>query len=162
MWSWDCTFVLLPSAQGVHAIWYLERCLFWLPATSRIKSKSIDQSHWPLLSPGTLLCIQKIYWEISFLQFADGVYLVLLMGLLEGYFVPLHSFFLTPDSFEQKVIIFLFYFPVKNKETKMSSSTRMIRTFLHRLHVNSWNQKRAILITISRHFSDLCVTGYSE
>lgn len=25
------------------------------------------------------------------------------MGLLEGYFVPLHSFFLTPDSFEQKV-----------------------------------------------------------
>lgn len=37
------------------------------------------------------------------LQFADGVYLVLLMGLLEGYFVPLHSFFLTPDSFEQKV-----------------------------------------------------------
>lgn len=36
-------------------------------------------------------------------QFADGVYLVLLMGLLEGYFVPLHSFFLTPDSFEQKV-----------------------------------------------------------
>lgn len=37
------------------------------------------------------------------LQFADGVYLVLLMGLLEGYFVSLHSFFLTPDSFEQKV-----------------------------------------------------------
>lgn len=31
------------------------------------------------------------------------MYLVLLMGLLEGYFVPLHSFFLTPDSFEQKV-----------------------------------------------------------
>lgn len=40
---------------------------------------------------------------LLFLQFADGVYLVLLMGLLEGYFVPLHSFFLTPDSFEQKV-----------------------------------------------------------
>lgn len=40
---------------------------------------------------------------LSSLQFADGVYLVLLMGLLEGYFVPLHSFFLTPDSFEQKV-----------------------------------------------------------
>lgn len=45
----------------------------------------------PVPSPGSLL------------QFADGVYLVLLMGLLEGYFVPLHSFFLTPDSFEQKV-----------------------------------------------------------
>ena len=37
------------------------------------------------------------------LQFADGVYLVLLMGLLEDYFVPLHNFYLTPDSFDQKV-----------------------------------------------------------
>lgn len=39
----------------------------------------------------------------SLLQFADGVYLVLLMGLLEDYFVPLHNFYLTPDSFDQKV-----------------------------------------------------------
>ncbi len=29
-------------------------------------------------------------------QFADGVFLVLLVGLLESYFVPLHEFFLTP------------------------------------------------------------------
>uniref|UniRef100_A0A670XY43 Parvin beta n=1 Tax=Pseudonaja textilis TaxID=8673 RepID=A0A670XY43_PSETE len=36
-------------------------------------------------------------------KFADGVYLVLLMGLLEDYFVPLHHFFLTPESFDQKV-----------------------------------------------------------
>jgi len=36
-------------------------------------------------------------------QFSDGVFLVLLMGLLEGYFVPLHCFTLTPDSFEEKV-----------------------------------------------------------
>uniref|UniRef100_A0A5G2R257 Parvin beta n=1 Tax=Sus scrofa TaxID=9823 RepID=A0A5G2R257_PIG len=36
-------------------------------------------------------------------KFADGVYLVLLMGLLEDYFVPLHNFYLTPDSFPQKV-----------------------------------------------------------
>uniref|UniRef100_A0A8D0GB97 Parvin alpha n=1 Tax=Sphenodon punctatus TaxID=8508 RepID=A0A8D0GB97_SPHPU len=43
-------------------------------------------------------------------KFADGVYLVLLMGLLEGYFVPLHSFFLTPDSFEQKVLNVSFSF----------------------------------------------------
>ncbi|XP_008071447.2 beta-parvin-like isoform X2 [Carlito syrichta] len=35
--------------------------------------------------------------------FADGVYLVLLMGLLEDYFVPLHNFYLTPDSISQKV-----------------------------------------------------------
>ena len=36
-------------------------------------------------------------------QFHDGVYLVMLMGLLEGYFVPLHNFHLTPTTFEQKV-----------------------------------------------------------
>uniref|UniRef100_A0A8I3P8A5 Parvin alpha n=2 Tax=Canis lupus familiaris TaxID=9615 RepID=A0A8I3P8A5_CANLF len=49
--------------------------------------------------------LNKLNLEVTELetQFADGVYLVLLMGLLEGYFVPLHSFFLTPDSFEQKV-----------------------------------------------------------
>lgn len=36
-------------------------------------------------------------------QFQDGVDLVLLMGLLEGYFVPLYSFNLTPNTFEQRV-----------------------------------------------------------
>uniref|UniRef100_A0A4W4FXM9 Calponin-homology (CH) domain-containing protein n=1 Tax=Electrophorus electricus TaxID=8005 RepID=A0A4W4FXM9_ELEEL len=36
-------------------------------------------------------------------KFADGVYLVLLMGLLEGYFITLYNFFLTPENFEQKV-----------------------------------------------------------
>ena len=30
-------------------------------------------------------------------QFADGVYLCLLSGLLEGYFVPLYDFHLTPQ-----------------------------------------------------------------
>ena len=38
----------------------------------------------------------------SLLQFADGVYLVLLMGLLEGYFVPLHSFFLTQTALNRR------------------------------------------------------------
>ena len=27
------------------------------------------------------------------------------MGLLEDYFVPLHNFYLTPDSFDQKVCV---------------------------------------------------------
>ncbi|XP_076370436.1 beta-parvin-like isoform X2 [Tachypleus tridentatus] len=36
-------------------------------------------------------------------QFHDGVYLTLLMGLLEDYFVPLYSFNLTPTDFDQKV-----------------------------------------------------------
>lgn len=36
-------------------------------------------------------------------QFADGVYLILLLGMLEGYFVPLHSFSLTPETLEDKI-----------------------------------------------------------
>uniref|UniRef100_A0A4W3GI91 Parvin, alpha b n=1 Tax=Callorhinchus milii TaxID=7868 RepID=A0A4W3GI91_CALMI len=49
--------------------------------------------------------LNKLNLEVTELetQFADGVYLVLLMGLVEDYFVPLHNFYLTPDSFEHKV-----------------------------------------------------------
>uniref|UniRef100_A0A8C6SVM4 Parvin, beta n=1 Tax=Neogobius melanostomus TaxID=47308 RepID=A0A8C6SVM4_9GOBI len=49
--------------------------------------------------------LNKLNLEVTELesQFADGVYLILLMGLLEDYFVPLYNFFLTPESFEQKV-----------------------------------------------------------
>ena len=49
--------------------------------------------------------LNKINLEINDLetQFHDGVHLVLLMGLLEGYFVPLHDFHLTPETNEQKV-----------------------------------------------------------
>ena len=43
--------------------------------------------------------LNKINLDVSDLdsQFSDGVYLVLLTGLLEGYFVPLFDFYLTPQ-----------------------------------------------------------------
>lgn len=49
--------------------------------------------------------LQRINLEVSDIstQFHDGVYLILLMGLLEGYFVPLYSYYPTPNSNEQKV-----------------------------------------------------------
>lgn len=49
--------------------------------------------------------LNRINLEVSDLdnQFHDGVYLTLLLGLLEGYFVPLFSFNLTPTTFDQKV-----------------------------------------------------------
>ncbi|KAJ4937629.1 hypothetical protein JOQ06_002261 [Pogonophryne albipinna] len=49
--------------------------------------------------------LNKVNLEVTELesQFPDGVYLILLMGLLEDYFVPLLNFFLTPESFEQKL-----------------------------------------------------------
>ncbi|MFH4978066.1 hypothetical protein AB6A40_004775 [Gnathostoma spinigerum] len=49
--------------------------------------------------------LNKINLEVADLenQFQDGVHLVLLMGLLEGYFVPLYSFHLQVSSYEQKV-----------------------------------------------------------
>lgn len=49
--------------------------------------------------------LTKVNLEVTDLdnQFHDGVYLCLLMGLLEGFFVPLYDFYLTPQDFEQKV-----------------------------------------------------------
>ncbi|CAB3406888.1 unnamed protein product [Caenorhabditis bovis] len=49
--------------------------------------------------------LNKINLEVSDLdsQFQDGVYLVLLMGLLEGFFVPLYYFHLQVQSHEEKV-----------------------------------------------------------
>lgn len=54
--------------------------------------------------------LNKINLEVTDLenQFKDGVYLVLLMGLLEGYFVPLYSFDLqVSQTFLFKVIVLL-------------------------------------------------------
>ena len=69
----------------------------------------MDTSHSIFLyccTPALCPLIQKPHAVVKLLlfQFHDGVYLVLLMGLLEGYFVPLYSFHLTPDAFDQKVI----------------------------------------------------------
>jgi len=49
--------------------------------------------------------LNKIHLEVHDLdtQFHDGVFLVLLIGLLEGFFVPLYSFYKRPDDFDQKV-----------------------------------------------------------
>ncbi|KAG0720432.1 Beta-parvin [Chionoecetes opilio] len=48
--------------------------------------------------------LNKINLDVMDLEndFRDGVYLCLLMGLLEGYFVPLHHFHLTPQNFDEK------------------------------------------------------------
>ncbi|KAL5010115.1 hypothetical protein ScPMuIL_012420 [Solemya velum] len=49
--------------------------------------------------------LMRVNLEVNDLesQFHDGVYLVLLMGLLEEYFVPLYDYHLTPTAFDHKV-----------------------------------------------------------
>jgi len=49
--------------------------------------------------------LNKINLEVTELetQFQDGVFLILLMGLLEGYFVPLYNFHLQVSRQDQKV-----------------------------------------------------------
>lgn len=49
--------------------------------------------------------MSKVHLEVTELdtQFHDGVFLTLLLGLLEGFFVPLGSFHLTPKTHDQKV-----------------------------------------------------------
>lgn len=49
--------------------------------------------------------LNKLNIEVTDLdsQFDDGVFFILLMGLLEGYFVPIHCYHMTPSNFEEKV-----------------------------------------------------------
>lgn len=49
--------------------------------------------------------LSKVNLEVYDLdtQFHDGVFVCLLMGLLEEFFVPLYDFYLTPQDFDQKV-----------------------------------------------------------
>lgn len=49
--------------------------------------------------------LSKVHLEVTDLdtQFHDGVFLTLLLGLLEGFFVPLGAFHLTPKTIDQKV-----------------------------------------------------------
>uniref|UniRef100_A0A674NUT6 Parvin, alpha a n=1 Tax=Takifugu rubripes TaxID=31033 RepID=A0A674NUT6_TAKRU len=75
-----------------------------------LQSRQIEEEITGVNTAGTLITfvnkhLNKLNLEVTELdtQFADGVYLVLLMGLLEGYFVPLYNFFLTPENFDQKV-----------------------------------------------------------
>nr|CAI5836373.1 unnamed protein product [Callosobruchus analis] len=49
--------------------------------------------------------LNKMNFEVTEIesQFHDGVYLIMMMGLLEGFFVPHYCFYLTPHEFELKV-----------------------------------------------------------
>lgn len=49
--------------------------------------------------------LNKLNLEVTEIetQFHDGVYLIMLMGLLEGFFVPLYGFYPTPKDQDQKV-----------------------------------------------------------
>ncbi|KAF6028107.1 PARVA [Bugula neritina] len=49
--------------------------------------------------------LNKVNLEVTDLdrQFQDGVYMCMLMGLLEGFFIPLYSYHITPVTEEQKI-----------------------------------------------------------
>ncbi|XP_046583290.1 beta-parvin-like [Haliotis rubra] len=73
--------------------------------------------------------LMKVNLEVNDLdtQFHDGVYLVLLMGLLEGYFVPLHDFHLTPTDFDQKVHNVTFAFELMHEAGLPKNKARLPR-----------------------------------
>lgn len=56
--------------------------------------------------------LNKLNFEVTELdsQFHDGVYLIVLIGLLEGFFVPLYEYHVTPHDNEQKVHNVAFFF----------------------------------------------------
>ena len=58
-----------------------------------------------------VVCEIKTEELIVFLysQFHDGVYLIFLVGLLEGFFVPLYQFYITPSNKDQKVVFYIHF-----------------------------------------------------
>ena len=71
-------------------------------------------------------------------QFSDGVYLCLLSGLLEGYFVPLYDFHLTP----QVNICFL----IRVETSHWSRSAEILCSHWLRFHpitVSLWQSRSA-------------------
>ncbi|MBN3301881.1 PARVB protein, partial [Amia calva] len=87
--------------------------------------------------------LNKLNLEVTELesQFADGVYLVLLMGLLENYFVPLYNFFLTPENFDQKVHNVAFAFELMQdgglKKPKARPEGNYIILHIHEVNFSS-------------------------
>jgi hypothetical protein len=85
---------------------------YWLKCKTRVLQQLLHMNgaikisfHFQSLVTFVNKHLNKVNLEVSDLdtQFHDGVYLTLLMGLLEGFFVPLYSFHLTPQDFDQKV-----------------------------------------------------------
>lgn len=46
-------------------------------------------------------CVINMITDLS--QFYDGVVLVLLMGLLDNYYIPLSEYYTSPHGFDQQV-----------------------------------------------------------
>lgn len=77
--------------------------------------------------------LTKVNLEVMDLdsQFHDGVYLCLLMGLLEGFFVPLYDFHLTPQDFDQKVHNVSFAFELMQDVGLAKPKARPEGTYTH-------------------------------
>lgn len=94
--------------------------------------------------------LNKINLEVSEIetQFHDGVYLTLLMGLLEGFFVPLYSFHLTPKDFDQKVHNVGFAFELMEEVGLQKPKARpegiIIQLFLVSTGINSYCRYRQL------------------
>lgn len=82
--------------------------------------------------------LNKVNLDVSDIesQFHDGVYLVLLMGLLEGYFVPLFEFHLTPKDFEQKVFNVAFSFELMQDAGLAKPKARPEGAYCTYLYIN--------------------------
>ncbi|KAG8323238.1 hypothetical protein J6590_009886 [Homalodisca vitripennis] len=100
--------------------------------------------------------LNKVNLEVSDLdtQFHDGVYLTLLMGLLEGFFVPLYSFHLTPQDFDQKVHNVSFAFELMQDVGLAKPKARPEVIFLNLKHLRMkvavvWEMIQIVTLTTS-------------
>lgn len=112
--------------------------------------------------------LTKINLEVTEIetQFHDGVYLTFLMGLLEGFFVPLHSFHSTPKDFEQKVHNVCFAFELMEEvgitKLKARPEGKKFLMFLYKKKINVSKYLQILLTKIlNRRYAYFtrCLTG---
>lgn len=75
-------------------------------------------------------------FSVFSVQFADGVILLLLIGQLEGFFIPLHEFNLTPVNSSEMVQYRFSVAPLTLKQEKPSKGLRAQHNTQHRHHLH--------------------------
>lgn len=112
--AFDALFDCDPAKLGVVKKVYYS--FFFLLNSCWIFSKlNNSNAVWQSLVTFVNKHLNKLNFEVHDLNtdFKDGVYLCIMMGLLGGFFVPLHSFHLTPKDTDQMVsllYLILFYY----------------------------------------------------
>ena len=101
--------ILFPNHFSFHYGWCDAEAVFGFGKHKKLSNRC--EFLWGVVKKSLMTFVNKhlnkLNLEVTDLdsQFSDGVFLCLLVGLLEGYFVPLHEFHLTPQVLGQFIMV---------------------------------------------------------